>query len=237
MRAGARGAGDGAVDRYHCASRSARRSRTRASTPNPFATTSSAIALKRAESRYRPEIIENNTRRQIEVCTRGVLCQPPRLGHAGARSDLHRRPAALGLDAARADPGLALAGRGHAGAAQHPADRARDCAAATRIGANPRYPRHPRRDECRGIRRARRAVPRLPPGSTAPASRIFIDKMPNNFRHLGLIHLMLPNARIIDARREPMACCFSNLKQLFAKARNSPTASRTSRATTAPTSN
>ena len=41
--------------------------------------------------------------------------------------------------------------------------------------------------------------------------------MPNNFRHLGLIHLMLPNARIIDARREPMACCFSNLKQLFAK--------------------
>ncbi|MDB6087079.1 MAG: sulfotransferase, partial [Gammaproteobacteria bacterium] len=44
----------------------------------------------------------------------------------------------------------------------------------------------------------------------------FIDKMPNNFRHLGLIHLMLPNAKIIDARREPIACCFSNFKQLFA---------------------
>ncbi|MGH8276169.1 MAG: sulfotransferase family protein, partial [Steroidobacteraceae bacterium] len=44
----------------------------------------------------------------------------------------------------------------------------------------------------------------------------FIDKMPNNFRHVGLMHLMLPNARIIDARREPMACCFSNFKQLFA---------------------
>jgi hypothetical protein len=44
----------------------------------------------------------------------------------------------------------------------------------------------------------------------------FIDKMPNNFRHVGLIHLMLPRARIIDARREPMACCFSNFKQLFA---------------------
>ena len=43
----------------------------------------------------------------------------------------------------------------------------------------------------------------------------FIDKMPNNFRHIGLIHLMLPNARIIDARREPMACCFGNWKQLF----------------------
>ena len=46
---------------------------------------------------------------------------------------------------------------------------------------------------------------------------IFIDKMPNNFRHVGLIHLMLPNARIIDARRNPMSCCFSNLKQLFAQ--------------------
>ena len=44
----------------------------------------------------------------------------------------------------------------------------------------------------------------------------FIDKMPNNFRHIGLLHLMLPNAKIIDARREPMACCFSNFKQLFA---------------------
>jgi tetratricopeptide (TPR) repeat protein len=44
----------------------------------------------------------------------------------------------------------------------------------------------------------------------------FIDKNPNNFRHLGLIHLILPNARVIDARREPMACCFSNFKQLFA---------------------
>src|SRR5262249_50067521 len=44
----------------------------------------------------------------------------------------------------------------------------------------------------------------------------FINKTPNNSRHIGLIHLMLPNARIIDARREPMACCFSNFKQLFA---------------------
>ncbi|MCO4811705.1 MAG: sulfotransferase [Gammaproteobacteria bacterium] len=44
----------------------------------------------------------------------------------------------------------------------------------------------------------------------------FIDKMPNNFRHIGLIHLILPNAKIIDARRHPMACCFSGFKQLFA---------------------
>ncbi len=44
----------------------------------------------------------------------------------------------------------------------------------------------------------------------------FIDKMPNNFRHIALIHLILPNAKIIDARRNPMACCFSGFKQLFA---------------------
>ncbi len=44
----------------------------------------------------------------------------------------------------------------------------------------------------------------------------FIDKMPNNFRHIGLIRRMLPNARIIDVRRNAMACCFSNFKQLFA---------------------
>ncbi len=43
----------------------------------------------------------------------------------------------------------------------------------------------------------------------------FIDKMPNNFWHIGLIHLILPCATIIDVRREPMACGFSNFKQLF----------------------
>ena len=45
----------------------------------------------------------------------------------------------------------------------------------------------------------------------------FIDKMPNNFLHVGLIQLMLPNARIIDARRHPLACCFSGYKQHFAR--------------------
>ncbi|MEP4148679.1 MAG: sulfotransferase [Halioglobus sp.] len=45
---------------------------------------------------------------------------------------------------------------------------------------------------------------------------LFIDKMPNNFRHIGLIKLILPNAKVIDARRAPMACCFSAYKQLFA---------------------
>lgn len=43
----------------------------------------------------------------------------------------------------------------------------------------------------------------------------FIDKMPNNFMHIGLIKLILPRAKIIDARRDPFACCFSGFKQLF----------------------
>ncbi|WP_219893560.1 tetratricopeptide repeat-containing sulfotransferase family protein [Aquisediminimonas profunda] len=45
----------------------------------------------------------------------------------------------------------------------------------------------------------------------------FIDKMPNNFRHIGLIHAILPNAKIVDARRSAMGCCFSGFKQLFAE--------------------
>ena len=50
----------------------------------------------------------------------------------------------------------------------------------------------------------------------------FIDKMPNNFSHVGLIHLILPNAKIIDARRHPIDCCFSNFKQLFASDKGLP---------------
>ncbi|MFT5334655.1 MAG: tetratricopeptide (TPR) repeat protein [Halioglobus sp.] len=48
----------------------------------------------------------------------------------------------------------------------------------------------------------------------------FIDKMPNNFLHIGMIQLVLPNAKIIDARRHPMGCCFSNFKQYYARGQN-----------------
>ena len=48
----------------------------------------------------------------------------------------------------------------------------------------------------------------------------FIDKMPNNFQHIGLIATILPNARIIDARRHPMGCCFAGFKQHFAHGQN-----------------
>ena len=48
----------------------------------------------------------------------------------------------------------------------------------------------------------------------------FVDKMPNNCLYVGLIHLILPNAKIIDARRHPLGCCFSSFKQHFARGQN-----------------
>ena len=48
-------------------------------------------------------------------------------------------------------------------------------------------------------------------------NNFFIDKMPNNFPHIGLIKMILPNAKIIDARRNPLDGCFSCFKQYFAK--------------------
>jgi tetratricopeptide (TPR) repeat protein len=52
------------------------------------------------------------------------------------------------------------------------------------------------------------------------AAPFFIDKMPNNWPFIGLIHLILPNAKIIDARRHPLGCCFSAFKQQFARGQN-----------------
>jgi hypothetical protein len=48
----------------------------------------------------------------------------------------------------------------------------------------------------------------------------FIDKMPNNCLHVGLIQLILPHAKIIDVRRHPLGCCFSGFKQQFARGQN-----------------
>jgi predicted Zn-dependent protease len=171
-------------------------------------------ALKRSESKYRAEIIETNTRQQIEVCTAGFFAS--------------RR----GWGAPNPDP-IFIVGLTRAGstlleqilASHSQVEGTQELANIQQIvtilrGRDPdlsdlRYPR---------ILAEMEAEDFLKLGERYLAdTRIyrsgkpfFIDKMPNNFRHLGLVHLMLPNARIIDARREPMACCFSNLKQLFA---------------------
>ena len=53
-------------------------------------------------------------------------------------------------------------------------------------------------------------------GKRRAGRTLFVDKMPSNWMHAGLIQLILPGAVIIDARRHPLACGFSNFKQLYA---------------------
>jgi len=72
-------------------------------------------------------------------------------------------------------------------------------------------------DEVRALGEKYIAQTRIQRKTAAP---FFIDKMPNNFAHVGLIHLILPNAKIVDARRHPMGCCFSCFKQHFARGQN-----------------
>jgi tetratricopeptide (TPR) repeat protein len=70
------------------------------------------------------------------------------------------------------------------------------------------------REELRALGEGYLAETRIMRKTEAP---FFIDKMPNNFMYVGLIHLILPNAAIIDARRHPLGCCFSCFKQHFAR--------------------
>lgn len=72
-------------------------------------------------------------------------------------------------------------------------------------------------DALRGLGEQYLARTRIHRKTTAP---FFIDKMPNNFAHIGFIQLALPNAKIIDARRHPLACGFSAFKQQFARGQN-----------------
>ena len=69
-------------------------------------------------------------------------------------------------------------------------------------------------DELRALGERYLAATRVQRKTAAP---FFVDKMPNNWPYVGLIHLILPNARIIDARRHPLGCCFSGFKQHFAR--------------------
>ena len=171
-------------------------------------------ALKRSESGYRPEVFETNTRKQIEVCTPAFFAE--RAGWGDPRPDpifivgLPRSGSTL-LE-------QILASHSQVEGTQELADIPRivlDLQGRDPDLDNPRYPgvlAEMTREDLLRLGEKYLADTRI----YRTDRPIFIDKMPNNFRHIGLIHLMLPNARIIDARREPMACCFSNFKQLFA---------------------
>ena len=172
-------------------------------------------ALKRSESHYRPELIERNTRLQIEVCTREFFEKREGVGSKSAAPIF-----IVGLP--RAGSTLLeqiLASHTRVEGTQELAEVPR--IALDLQGRDPdlNNPRYPGELAVLGAEDFLRLGEKYLSDTRVYRTDkpYFIDKMPNNFRHIGLIHLMLPNARIIDARREPLACCFSNLKQLFAK--------------------
>jgi tetratricopeptide (TPR) repeat protein len=175
-------------------------------------------ALKKSEIHYRPEPIERNTRLQIEVCTpelfaarQGVGCDSrapifivglPRSGSTLLEQILASHTQVEGTMELADIPRMVMELQG------------RDA-----DGQNPRYPRVLEEltpEEFARLGRKYIEDTQVYRSGGPGARPFFIDKMPNNFRHLGLIHLILPNAKIIDARRDAMACCFSNFKQLFA---------------------
>jgi tetratricopeptide (TPR) repeat protein len=172
-------------------------------------------ALKRAERPYRRDVVDAFVREQIDVCTRSFFAERAGSG----RPDR--------------DP-IFIVGLPRSGStlveqilASHSRVESTYELAEIASLANGLSERSPARDE----RRYPRVLATLSPSdfrtlgdrylNDTRAYRtgrpFFVDKMPNNFQHVGLMHLMLPNATIIDVRREPMACCVSNLKQLFAR--------------------
>ena len=173
-------------------------------------------AQQRAQSLYRPEIIETNTREQIRICTPAFF------------------EAREGWGDPAPDP-IFILGLPRSGStlieqilASHPqVEGTQELPDIQRIvqelqGREPDYdnPLYPAAladlsaDDCRALGARYLDATRI---HRKAGRRLFIDKMPNNFRHIGLIHLILPNATIIDARRNPLDCCVSNLKQLFAQ--------------------
>jgi tetratricopeptide (TPR) repeat protein len=203
------------VDRYHLCFALGKALEDREQYEKSFEYYARGNALKRAESHYRPEVLELNTRLQIEVCTPALFA---RHEDSGVRA---------------ADP-LFIVGLPRSGStlieqilASHSAvEGTQELADVPRMVVdlkgrdsdldNPRYPAVLAGMTAEDFRRlGEKYLTDTRIYRTGKAH--FVDKMPNNFRHIGLIHLMLPNAKIIDARREPMACCFGNLKQLFAQ--------------------
>jgi len=204
------------IDRYHLCFALGKAFEDRGDLGEAWTYYARGNALKREESRYRPEIIETNTRRQIEVCTAGFLAERegagdpspdpifivglPRSGSTLIEQILASHSQVEGTQELPDIQGIVVDLQGR--------DPDLD---------DPRYPAslaELSRDDLRRLGERYMASTRVYRPTGRP---LFIDKMPNNFRHIGLIHLILPKARIIDARREPMACCFSNLKQLFAQ--------------------
>jgi tetratricopeptide (TPR) repeat protein len=202
------------VDRHHLCFALGKALEDRGEYAASFALYERGNALKKAECRYRPEPLERNAHLQASVCTREFFAARQGVGCAD-RSPIF----VVGLP--RSGSTLIeqiLSSHSKVEGTMELADIPRlvqELQGREPTGASPRYP---------GVLAELTAEDCLRLGekylSDTRAYRtgkpFFVDKMPNNFRNLGLIHLILPNAKIIDARRDPLACCFGNYKQLFA---------------------
>ncbi|MGA0600987.1 tetratricopeptide repeat-containing sulfotransferase family protein [Caulobacter sp. KR2-114] len=215
MRAGEAAPSTALTDRLHLCFALGKALEDRGEPEASWAFYSRGNALKRAESRYAPEIIEDNTARQKQVCTRAFFAD--RAGWGDPRPD----PIfVLGLP--RSGSTLIeqiLASHSQVEGTLELSNVQRivlDLQGPEPEGSQPRYP-HALGQLSPDAVRALGARYLEETRAYRTDRPFFIDKMPNNFRHIGLIALMLPNARIIDARRDPMSCCFSNLKQLYAQ--------------------
>jgi len=202
------------VDRYHLSFALGKAWEDRGNYAESWRYYEQGNALKRNESQYRAEIIEGNTRKQIQTCTREFFaCRDgvgdkspdpifivglPRSGSTLIEQILASHSCVEGTHELGEIPRMVLDLQGRQGQLDDPRYPyvLTELADEDFLKLGSKY--------LSDTRAYRRGKP------------YFIDKMPNNFRHIGLIHLILPNAKIIDARREPIACCFSNLKQLFA---------------------
>jgi tetratricopeptide (TPR) repeat protein len=177
-------------------------------------------ALKRSESRYDPEITEANTRQQMEVYTEEFFAARvgagvpdpdpifvvglPRSGSTLIEQILASHSQVEGTQELSEIQRIVIGmGRKQSGLTARGGNTEEPL---TDVRGSVDYDFHRLGERYMTDTRAYRKQ-----------KPFFIDKMPNNFRHIGLIHLMMPNAKIIDVRREPIACCFSNLKQLFAR--------------------
>jgi predicted Zn-dependent protease len=202
------------ADRYHLCFAIGKALEDRAEYAESYRYYDRGNALKKTECLYRPESLERIANQQKSLCTREFFAARRGFGSGSAAPIF-----IIGLP--RSGSTLIeqiLASHSMVEGTMELADIPRlvqDLQGRETQGSIPRYPGILEKldaDECK--RMGERYL-----GDTLvyrAGKPFFIDKMPNNFRHLALIHLILPNARIIDARREPLACCFSNFKQLFA---------------------
>jgi tetratricopeptide (TPR) repeat protein len=214
MRSAEAAPGTSLVDRYHLCFALGKALEDQTDFADSWVYYERGNALKHAEVRYPQRLAESHVRLSKQVCTREFF--ETRKGWGVADSD----PIFI-LGLTRSGSTLIeqiLASHSEVEGTQELADIQRIVRALRGRDSDLENPRYPKvlaelgPQDFRSFGEGFMADTRIYRRTRRP---YFIDKLPDNFRDIGLIRLMLPNAKIIDARREPMACCFGNLKQLF----------------------